>query len=70
MLASGAFSDLKIVSGDGVEFAVHKAVLCSQSSFFNSACTVDMKVVKLYGTLPTPDDTVRDKARSSKLMLK
>ena len=65
MLASGNFSDLKIVSGDGQEFAVHKAVLCPQSSFFNSACTVDMKVScapwctdKAHGTLGIVADDV------------
>ena len=30
--------------GDGKEFNVHKVVLCGHSSFFYSACTVDMKV--------------------------
>jgi len=43
-LETGDFSDLKIVSGDGKEFNVHKVVMCTQSQFFRAACTVDMKV--------------------------
>lgn len=43
-LENGAFSDLKIVSGDEKEFNVHKLVLCAKSSFFYAACTVEMRV--------------------------
>jgi len=43
-LDRGTFSDLKLVCGDGKEFNVHKVVLCGHSSFFHSACTIDMKV--------------------------
>lgn len=40
-------SDLKLICGDGVEFDVHKVVICSQSDFFDKACTVDMKARQL-----------------------
>lgn len=43
-LQTGFMSDLKLISGDGKLFDVHKLVLCTQSDFFMAACTVDMKV--------------------------
>lgn len=43
---SGAFSDLVVVC-NGVEYKVHKLVLCSQSDFFNKACGPNFKVSRL-----------------------
>ncbi|KAL2274805.1 hypothetical protein FJTKL_02709 [Diaporthe vaccinii] len=37
LLTSGKFSDLRLVC-ESREFSVHKAILCSQSRVFNSAC--------------------------------
>jgi len=42
LYTSGEFSDLKIIC-QGHEFPVHKAILCSSSSFFRGACTVGMQ---------------------------
>src|SRR5580700_10812703 len=43
LLASGESSDFTIIC-QGVEFKVHKAIICPESSFFRAACTNDFKV--------------------------
>jgi hypothetical protein len=47
LLLSEKFADLTILCGQGdeqKEFKVHRAVVCSQSPFFNAAVTTDFKV--------------------------
>lgn len=46
LLQSGQHSDLTICSIDR-EYAVHKAIVCPQSTFFWSACTNDFQVRKM-----------------------
>ena len=43
LLASGESSDFTIIC-QGVEFKVHKAIICPESSFFRAACTGPFKV--------------------------
>lgn len=35
---SPQYSDLKIKSGDGAVYHVHKSIVCTQSAFFANAC--------------------------------
>src|ERR1700722_9054955 len=42
LLASGKSSDFTIICQD-VEFKVHKAIICPESSFFRAACTKNSK---------------------------
>src|SRR5271168_3221017 len=42
LLASGESSDFTIIC-QGVEFKVHKAIICPESSFFHAACTNNFK---------------------------
>ena len=43
LLDSGKYSDFKITC-KGVEFKVHKAIICSASDFFSALCESGFKV--------------------------
>lgn len=38
---SPQYSDLKISSGDGTVYHVHKSIVCTQSEFFANACNLE-----------------------------
>lgn len=44
--ASGAPCDF-VLECDGIEFPVHKAVLCSRSTYFDRMCNGDFRVRRL-----------------------
>ena len=43
LLANGKYSDLTI-SCEGIDFKVHRAIICSQSTFFDAAANSGFKV--------------------------
>lgn len=43
LLDTGKYTDLKLVCGE-MELKVHRAVVCTQSDFFDKACSSDFKV--------------------------
>ncbi|KXT08474.1 hypothetical protein AC579_4432 [Pseudocercospora musae] len=53
LLDTGNFSDLQVTCGDS-QWAVHKAIICTQSDFFN-ACSKNFKEAE-EGVIKMPDD--------------
>ncbi|RGP74637.1 amino acid transport gap1 [Fusarium sporotrichioides] len=54
LLKTGAYSDLTITCGTD-KYAVHKAIVCSRSSFFAAACDGELKEAKT-GEIDLPED--------------
>ncbi|GKU04926.1 hypothetical protein FLAG1_07662 [Fusarium langsethiae] len=54
LLRTGVYSDLTITCGTD-KYAVHKAIVCSRSSFFAAACDGELKEAKT-GEIDLPED--------------
>ncbi|AEO55663.1 hypothetical protein MYCTH_2050467, partial [Thermothelomyces thermophilus ATCC 42464] len=54
LYSSGEYSDL-VISCRGKEYHVHKAIVCTQSEFFSTACRTSFKASEK-GKIDLPDD--------------
>ncbi|KAK4194182.1 hypothetical protein QBC40DRAFT_311651 [Triangularia verruculosa] len=55
LYSSGEYSDL-VISCGGKDYHVHRAIVCTQSEFFSTACRASFKAK---GKIPLPDDDPR-----------